>query len=164
MVCFCSVLPKLPLHQRPSGPPRTQPFFDLIKTTGRGAAVRDPLSCLPHPFLSFHHWASVSLPFTGGGELSQGSPSPSSAHSHQVTSAAWRCLQPAVSFLLMLTFLFHSSLMLSSPPTYLLLLLNTLLLIYPLPPTIWCFTCSFSFLLIQPPLVFFHQHFYIFLM
>lgn len=88
-VCFCSVLPKLLLHQRPSGSPRTESFFDLIKKTGRGAAIWELLSCPPRPFLSFHEQASVSLPFAGDRELSQGSSSSSSAHSHQVTSAAW---------------------------------------------------------------------------
>lgn len=95
------------------------------------------LPASPFPFLSSAsqcvtslHWASESL---------------SSAHYHQVTSASWGCWQPAVSFLLMLSFLFPSSLMLSSHPMYLLLWFNTQLLVNPLPPTIWCFTCSFRF-------------------
>lgn len=54
MVCFCSVLPKLPLHQRPSGSPRTEPFFDLTKNDReRSSNLRTSvLPASPFPFLS----------------------------------------------------------------------------------------------------------------
>lgn len=136
LLWFCSVLPKLPLHQRLSGHPITQPFFDLIKMT-RSSLRSSVLPASPFPFLSSASQCVTSLCWT--------SQSLSSAHYHQVTSASWGCWQPAVSFLLMLSFLFPSSLMLSSPPMYLLLLFNTQLLFHSLPPRIWCFTCSFRF-------------------